>query len=150
MIRAVFDTNVLVSYLLVHRPPISTLIDVHLAAGRFVLLTAPALLQELDRVLRYPRLHRYYDAAARVRFIALVAALSELVELPDEIPSISRDPDDDRVIACAVVGNADVIVSGDKDLLDLDQAGTRPILTAAEFLVQLEDRLNLENLEACT
>jgi putative PIN family toxin of toxin-antitoxin system len=135
--RAVLDTNLLVSYLLVHRPPIATLIDAHLAAGRFTLLTAPALLQELDRVLRYPRLQRYYDAATRDRFVALVAALSELVELPDEIPAMSRDPDDDRVIACAVIGRADVIVSGDQDLLYLGRVGVIPILTAAGFLAQL-------------
>jgi putative PIN family toxin of toxin-antitoxin system len=136
--RAVLDTNLLVSYLLVHRPPIATLIDVHLAAEHFALLTAPALLQELDRVLRYPRLERYYDADTRDRFVALVAALSEWVELPDEIPPISRDPDDDRVIACAMIGRADVIASGDRDLLQLGQVGDIPILTAAEFLAQLE------------
>ena len=138
MIRAVLDTNLLVSYLLVHRPPIASLIDEHLAAERFISVTAPALLKELDRVLRYPRLQRYYDDDTRDRFVALVAALSELVELPDDIPSMSRDPDDDRVIACAVIGRADVIVSGDKDLLDLGQVGTISILTAAEFLAELQ------------
>ena len=137
-VRAVFDTNLLVSYLLVHRPPIATLLDVHLAEGRFTLITAPELLAELVRVLRYPRLQRYYDAATRDRFIALIAALSEVAELPKAIPAISRDPDDDRVIACAVVGRANVIVSGDKDLLTLKQVGRVPILTAAEFLGRLE------------
>jgi hypothetical protein len=54
-----------------------------------------------------------------MRFVALVMALSEVVDLPNSseeetsIPRISRDPDDDRVIACAVFGEADVIVSGD-------------------------------------
>ncbi len=138
-LRAVFDTNLLVSYLLVHRPPIATLIDTHLAQEHFILLTAPVLLEELARVLHYPRLQRYYDAATRDRFVALIAALSEVVELPaDDIPSISRDPDDDRIIACAVVGRADVIVSGDKDLLVLKRVGNIPILTAAEFLRRLQ------------
>lgn len=137
--RAVFDTNLLVGYLLVHRPPIATLIDTHLAQEHFTLVTAPALLEELARVLRYPRLQRYYDAATRDHFVALIAALSEVVELPaDDIPSISRDPDDDRTIACAVMGRADVIVSGDKDLLVLKRVGNIPILTAAEFLRRLQ------------
>jgi predicted nucleic acid-binding protein len=64
----------------------------------------------------------------------LVLALSELVELPPSIPRVSRDPDDDRVIACAVVGRADVIVSGDDDLLVLKRVGNIPILSAAAFL----------------
>ena len=70
--------------------------------------------------------------------MALVLALSEVVDLPDTIPRICRDPDDDRLIACAVVGEADVIVSGDDDLLALKQVGSIPILTAAQFLEMLE------------
>ncbi len=62
-----------------------------------------------------------------------------LVELPAEIPAISRDPGDDLVIACAIVGHADVIVSGDRDLLTLGQVGRIPILTAAEFLHRLQE-----------
>ena len=138
MIRAVFDTNLLVSYLLSHRPPVATLIDLHLARDDFLLVTAPELLAELDRVLTYPRLQQYYTAAERTRFVALVMALSEIVDLPETIPHICRDPDDDRVIACAVVGQADVIVSGDDDLLTLGRVGDIPILTAAQFSHLLE------------
>ncbi len=136
-LRAVFDTNVLVSYLLVHRPPIAVLIDEHLARENFVLVSTPELLEELARVLCYPRLQRYLDATQRDRFVALIAALSELVELPEEIPAISRHPADDRVIACAVVGRADVIVSGDRHQLELQSVGGIPILTAAQFLERL-------------
>lgn len=138
MIRAVFDTNLLVSYLLTHRPPIATLIDHHLAQDDFVLVTAPELLAELERVLVYPKLQRYYTDDERTRFVALVMALSEVVDLPETIPRVSRDPDDDQVIACAVVGEADVIISGDDDLLNLEQVGNMPILTAAQFLELLE------------
>ena len=138
MIRAVLETKLLVRYLLAHRPPIATLIDEHLAQERFGLVTGTVLLEELDRVLRYPELQRYYSAEVRKRYVALVAALSEVVELPESVPPISRDPDDDWVIACAVVGRADVIVSGDRDLLVLEQVGKIPILTAAQFLTRLE------------
>ncbi|MGC9349737.1 MAG: putative toxin-antitoxin system toxin component, PIN family [Anaerolineae bacterium] len=141
--RVVFDTNLLVSYLLTHRPPIATLIDEYLAAQRFTLISASVLLEELDRVLRYPRLQRYYDDETRVRFVALVAALSDLVDLPDDIPSISRDPDDDRVIACAVAGCADVIVSGYSDLLTLKHVGEIAVLTPAQFLARIEDEEGL-------
>ena len=134
MIRAVLDTNLLVSYLVAHRPPTATLIDEHLAQERFCLVTGAVLLEELDRVLRYPKLQRYYSEESRARFVGLIAALSEIAELPESIPSISRDPDDDWVIACAVAGEADVIVSGDRDLLALQQVGEIPILSAAQFL----------------
>jgi putative PIN family toxin of toxin-antitoxin system len=85
-------------------------------------------------------LQRYYTPEARIRFVALVAALSELVELPDAVPRICRDPDDDWVIACAVIGRADVIVSGDRDLLDLEQVGDIPVFSARQFLLRLRGR----------
>lgn len=138
MIRAVLDTNVLVSYLLTHRLPFAVLMDHHLARGDFALVTAAELLAELDRVLGYPRLERYYTEAEHRRFVALVMALAEVVELPETIPRVSRDPDDDKVIACAVVGEADVIVSGDRDLLSLERVGDIPILTATRFLELVE------------
>jgi putative PIN family toxin of toxin-antitoxin system len=138
VIRAVLDTNLLVSYLLTHRPPIATLLEEHLARGHFALVSAVVLLQELERVLRYPRLQRYYTEEERRRYVALIAALSEVVELPQSVPRICRDRDDDWVIACAVAGQADAIVSGDKDLLALGAAGKIPILSAAQFLALLE------------
>ena len=136
--RAILDTNLLVSYLLTHHPPIATIIDGFLAQDEFVMVTAPELLAELDRVLTYPKLQRYYTDEERARFVALVMALGEVVDLPETIPRICRDPDDDRLIACAVVGEADVIVSGDDDLLALERVGGIPILTAAQFLAMLE------------
>jgi predicted nucleic acid-binding protein len=65
-------------------------------------------------------------------------ALSQVVNLPETIPRICRDPDDDRLIACAVVGGAEVIVSGDQDLCTLQRVGGIAILTATEFLEVLE------------
>lgn len=139
MIRAVFDTNVFVSYLLTHRPPIAILIDDYLKEDDFQLVTAQPLLSELDHVLRYPKLRQYLKEGERKRFLSLVAALSDVVVLPDDIPKISRDPDDDLLIACAVVGEADVLVSGDQDLLDLGMVGKIPILTPAQFLDSLQN-----------
>ena len=54
------------------------------------------------------------------RRMALVLAPSKVVDLAETIPVICRDPDDDRLIACAVVGEADLIASGDGDLLALE------------------------------
>jgi putative PIN family toxin of toxin-antitoxin system len=136
--RAVLDTNLLVSYLLTHHPPIATIIDGFLAQDEFVMVTAPELLAELDRVLTYPKLQRYYTDKERTRFVALIMALGEVVDLPETIPRICRDPEDDQLIACAVFGGADLIVSGDDDLLALERVGDIPILTAAQFLEVLQ------------
>ncbi len=135
--RTAFDTNVLVDYLLIHRPPIATLIDQHLRSGAFTLVTAPELLAELDQALAYPKLQRYYTEAERKRFVALLMALSQVVHLPDTLPRICRDPEDDKVIACAVVADAGWIVSGAHDLLMLKQAGKIRIVTPSAFLERL-------------
>jgi predicted nucleic acid-binding protein len=74
------------------------------------------------------------------RFVALLLALSDLVELPETIPRIRRDPNDDRIFACAVAGEADVIVSGDDDLLALGRVRDIAILSPADFLTRMEKR----------
>ncbi len=132
--RIVIDPNLLVSYLLTHRGPIAQIIDVHLAHEDFTLLICTQLLEELDRVLQYARFQRYFNNETRLRFVALIAAQSELVDVPDEAPRIVRDPKDDYLIACALAGNADFLVSGDKDVLELKTVGKIRIVSAGQLL----------------
>lgn len=133
--RVVIDTNLLVSYLLTHRGPIQQILDVHLAREDFTLLVCVTLLEELERVLRYEKLQRFVNETNREHFIALIAALAEMVDTPDEIPVIVRDHKDDYLIACALTGSADYIISGDKDLLETKLPVK--VLTASNFLEQL-------------
>jgi len=132
--RIVIDPNLLVSYLLTHRGPIAQIIDVHLAHEDFTLLICTQLLEELDRVLQYARFQRYFNNETRLRFVALIAAQSELVDAPDESPRIVRDPKDDYLIACSLAGNADFLVSGDKDVLELKAVGKIQIVSAGQLL----------------
>lgn len=132
--RVVIDPNLLVSYLLTHRGPIAKIIDFHLAREDFTLLVCLPLLEELDRVLQYSKFHRYFNDETRLRFVALVAAVGELVDIPDETPRVVRDPKDDYLIACAVAGGADFIISGDKDMLDLKAEKNFQIMSARQFV----------------
>jgi uncharacterized protein len=135
--RVVIDPNPLVSYLLTHRDLIAHIIDTHLAREDFTLLTCVQLLEELERVLQYQKFRQYFTRETGTRFVALIASVSELVDVPDEIPHIVRDPKDDYLIACALAGTADFIVSGDKDLLDLKKAGKIRVITARYFLEEI-------------
>lgn len=56
------------------------------------------------------------------------------VVVTGKISGICRDPKDDFILECAVTGNADVIVTGDKDLLSLGSYGSIRILTARQYL----------------
>lgn len=118
-VRAVADTNTVVSGLLWAGAPRALLIAAR--AGKLSLYTSATLLDELSDVL------------ARAKFAKRVAASNMSVEhlvlryaqfarrvIPASIdPVILADPDDDQVIACAIAARADLIISGDRHLRDI-------------------------------
>lgn len=125
--RAVLDTNVLVSALLFGGIP-ETVLRRGLEGG-FVLISSATLLDELEDIIT----GRFAFARNRARLIRdELEAVVDLVE-PDRLPAVSRDPDDDHVLAAAVAGLADAVVTGDKDLLVLEQHEGVAILTARSF-----------------
>jgi putative PIN family toxin of toxin-antitoxin system len=131
--RAVLDTNTIVSGIGWGGPP-GAVLDAALA-GHFEIITSPALLDELRRVLSYPKLQAVIgDADQLIKLLALAA----IVVTPTQTVEIVRDPDDDRLIEAAQAGQADVIVTGDQDLLTLGRVGQIEILTPREFLDTLQ------------
>jgi len=99
-------------------------------AGRLVLISSPALLSELRRVLGYPKL------AAAIKDPEVVADLIEAAAVlvaPERTITVVSDEPDNRVLEAAIEGGADYIVSGDKHLLALGVFAGIPILTPATF-----------------
>ncbi len=128
-IRAVFDTNIWVSALRKQGNPYRCVLLV--ALGVVVSVTCDELLDELRQVL----LVKFKFPQELVeRHIAAIRSLSEVVAITGQLKVVSDDPEDDKVVECAVVGKADYIVSGDKHLLALKQYGSIAIVKAAEFL----------------
>jgi uncharacterized protein len=105
--------------------------------GSLHLGTSPALLIELERVLQYPKLG--LDPHQIQTFINAVRAHSTVVEPQETLRIISADPDDDRVLECAVAVSAHWIVSGDKHLLTLGSFNGIHRLTATDALRLLDD-----------
>jgi len=138
-VRLVLDTNTVVSGLLWDNEP-SRLIDEGLQ-GRVELLTSQALLLELGDVLPRRKLAQRVAASGLsvAQLVARYAVLAQSV-LPADISRIATDPDDDQVLACALAARADLIVSGDADLLNLKAYQGMPIVTVAEALMQLARR----------
>ena len=129
MTRVVLDTNTIVSGLGWGGAPAAVL-DAALA-GRFDLVTSPALLDELRRVLSYPKLQAVIGDADE--FVELMA-LTAIVVTPTTTVELARDPDDDRLLEAAPAGEAEAIVTGDLDLLTLQRVGQIRILAARDFL----------------
>ena len=130
--RCVLDTNVLVSAFLWQGLP-ARLIE-FASENEIRLFTSRALLDELDEVLHRKKLAK----AVRLTGFSADQLVSHYRRLAYRVTTrqlarrISRDPDDDRVLACALAAKADLIVSGDRDLLTLKSFQRIPIVTATE------------------
>jgi uncharacterized protein len=130
-LRCVFDTNVLVSALLLPKSKPRSSFDRALRNGR--LLISVAVLAEAYEVLSRKRFSRYINEEDARNFIAALTREAELVDVKVKI-SASRDPKDDKLLELAVSGRATHIVTGDSDLLALDPFQGIRILTPSSFL----------------
>ena len=105
---------------------------------RFVLLVSPFQLNELDRVLGYVRNRDRCDRSQIDLFLENLPVRAELVYASSARQALSPDPDDTPILAAAIAGRADLIVSGDKKhMLSLGQVEGIPIVTPAEALHRL-------------
>jgi len=132
--RVVLDTNVICSGLGWSGPSARILGAV--LDGRLVLITSPALLSELRRVLAYPKL------ATAIRDRETLADLIEataIVSAPERTIFAVSDEPDNRVLEAAVQGAADYIVSGDRHLLALGVFEGIPILTPAALAITQDE-----------
>ncbi len=136
MIRAVLDTNVLVSALIA---PAGKPAQIVRQFERFEPVTSEEILTELERVLHYPRLQRRYKLAEETveAYVELLRAAHTVVEVLSSVTIVHDDPDDDKFIACALEGEASHIVSGDLHLRSIGQYQSIQIVTPAQFLEML-------------
>ena len=129
--RYVFDTNTLVSALLMPQSTPRRALDYAADHGK-ILISLP-LLRELSRVLTYPKFAPYITPAERTQFLALLTLKGTLTTITVQL-AVVRDPKDNFVLELAVSGGASVIISGDADLLTLGSYDSIPIHTPAQFL----------------
>jgi len=137
--RAVVDTNVLVSALILPHGRVGPVL-LRLRQGDYTLLYAQSLLEELVDVLNRPRIrHPYGLTDADIQTVVSLILLRGEAVAPQRRITACRDPQDDKFLEVAVAGGADVIVSGDQDLLALHPFEGIPILLPADFLQMLKD-----------
>ena len=137
MIRAVLDTNVVVSALLFSGPP-SRLISAW-QSGRLRLVVSAPILDEYIRVLAYPKFKLTNTEIRGLLEEELIPFIETVTAFPTDIPGI-RDPDDAKFITCAVAAGVRWLVSGDDDLLSLHHVESVDILSVTAFLQQLKRR----------
>jgi putative PIN family toxin of toxin-antitoxin system len=133
-VRAVLDPNIVIAALL-SRSGAPARIMLHWLAGGFELFVSNALLDELERALAYPKLHRRVTPDEAAELIALLRGDAILVPDPRTPMRRSADPADDYLLALAESNRA-ILVTGDRHLLAL--ADDFPIKTARAFLDKLD------------
>ncbi|NEP38281.1 MAG: putative toxin-antitoxin system toxin component, PIN family [Okeania sp. SIO2G4] len=135
-LRLVIDTNILVSSILIE----SSLPDIAFKEARKIgtILFSDVTFQELQEVLTRSKFDKYIPLDIRSQFLAKIKLESEQI-LVSEIVNKCRDPKDDKFLDVAVNGQATHIITGDKDLLELNPFQGIPILTPKQFLEFIKD-----------
>lgn len=138
LVRAVLDTNVYVSGTILSRGVPYELLEAW-RQRKFILVTSEAILAEIERVLRYPRIRQRYSITAQDVACLVDSLHADALVVPGqvEVSRASDDPDDDKFLACALEAQAECIVTGDPHLLNLGPYHGIAIITPRELLERL-------------
>ena len=108
-------------------------------ARRFEVLSSPPLIAEVNDVLQRPKLAKLLSQTRLEAMLADLEVLTLPIELTDPYPDFS-DPDDRFLLAMVRDGGADVLVTGDRALLELNTFEGVPVVSAREFLELFSNR----------
>lgn len=134
MIRAVLDTNVLISGLF-WKGPSRQIVDLAVV-GKIKAITSTEILEEVEAVL-----YEDFPAIPYERIESIIRDIlsySRVVIAREIVVKGLRDPGDAKIISCAVSAQADYIITGDKDLLILEKYKEVTILNPRAFLILLK------------
>ncbi len=108
--------------------------------GRFELVTSAPILEDLRRVLFYPRIRRRHGFSdEEIQLFIDALALAATVTAGDlEVEAVPDDPTDDKVLACALEAEADYVVASDEHLISLGHFRGIPIVPPRQFLEILQ------------
>lgn len=132
MERVVADPSVLVSAIIIRSGNPATIWRAVLDE-RVELVVCPYLLAELAGVLARPKFRRYVEVEEAESFVAEVARYGRRFPDPTAVPSASRDPADDYLVALMKASSAGFLVSGDRDLTEIHERGIA-VLTPRQFV----------------
>ena len=133
MTRAVFDTVVFLRALINPHSRCGRLLDEF--ADDYELVLSPAIIREVLEVLHRPRLRAKFPQITQLDIARIIALFEQATVVePQDVPSVSRDPADDKFLACAKVAEAEYLVTEDKDLLVLEAYEGSRICQPSEFI----------------
>ncbi len=138
MLKVVIDTNVFVSGLANKNSSCGRILQAW-KSGEITLVISFAILDELKRVLDYPNIKGFFRKAhisdKDIKDLFIAISINAVLEQDVDGPLIIKeDPSDDSFIHCAVQGNAEYIISGDKHLLKFEEYQGIKIIKPTDFI----------------
>ena len=140
MIKAVYDANLLVSAFLTRHHPggVSTELLRFVQQGSIQLYLSPEIVAEaLATLTRNPRMQANYHFTPDMaeQFCSDLLDIAVIINNPPATPgAVPRDPDDDKIVACAIAAGAEYLVSRDHDLLSIGGYAGVAIIAPEDFL----------------
>ncbi len=135
----VLDTNVLISASFRKKDSVPYQILQALRDEKFILITTREILAEIEEVLHYERVLKVTKMTEQEikKFIEDLIDLAFIVPGDVVVKTVEKDPDDDKFLAAAKEGRANIVVSGDKPLLNIKEYHGIKVVTPADFLKRL-------------
>jgi len=134
-VRALLDANVLISAAIHPAGTPGMIVAALLERDAFELVLSPGIVAEVEAALKLRKIRRYLrEPDEALLWLADLAALADLADDTGRAKGVCRDPDDDAVLSAAIEGRADAIVTGDADLLVLEEHDGIAIVTPRVFL----------------
>jgi putative PIN family toxin of toxin-antitoxin system len=133
--KIVFDTNILISLLI--RGGFSIVFKL-IETGQISILLSIELIDEFLEVSKRPKFQKYFSSSVRDSILSYLLKNGDLIEVNSK-PNDCRDPKDNFLLGLAIDGNATHLVTGDKDLLELNPYRSIEIHTLTDFLNLYKD-----------
>ncbi len=128
--RIIIDTNLWISFLITKD---FTKLDEIIFSRHGILVFSQELLDEFLEVARRPKFRRFFSASDIEEILETIDEYADFVKVQTKI-EICRDTKDNFLLSLSIDGNANYLLTGDKDLLDLAKFGETSIVTISEFL----------------
>jgi uncharacterized protein len=128
--RIIIDTNLWISFLITKD---FAKLDEILFSRHGILIFSQELLDEFLEVVRRPKFRRFFSGTEIVELLETIDEYANFVKVQTKI-DICRDSKDNFLLSLSVDGNADFLLTGDKDLLELAKFGETRIITISDFL----------------
>ena len=129
MYKIIMDSNIWVSFMIGKN--LRRLVQ-YVRNEQITIITCDQQLQELSDAFQKPKLQKYFQANQIATFFSFLRGVACIVHITAIAP-LCRDPKDDYLLALSIQSNAHFLVTGDKDLLDMQKINNTIIIKYSDF-----------------